>query len=78
MTVDNEVRTYVELEGLRESATSEITLTLSSQGHDKPNVKSFTVMTSPLSLNYPSGFSSTIRYNANNPVNLTCVVEGNL
>lgn len=78
MTVANEVRTYVELEGIRESATSEITLTLSSQGHDKPNVKSFTVVTSPLSLNYPSGFSSTIRYNANSPVNLICVVEGNL
>ena len=78
MIVTNEVRTYVELEGLRESATSEITLTLSSQGHDKPNVKSFTVVTSPLSLNYPSGFSSTIKYNANSPVNLTCVVEGNL
>lgn len=78
MAVTNEVRTYVELEGIRESATSEITLTLSSQGHDKPNIKSFTVVTSPLSLNYPSGFSSTIRYNANSPVNLTCVVEGNL
>lgn len=78
MTVINEVRTYVELEGLRDSATSEITLTLSSQGHDKPNVKSFTVVTSPLSLNYPSGFSSTIKYNAASPVNLTCVVEGNL
>nr|DAF37499.1 MAG TPA: hypothetical protein [Caudoviricetes sp.] len=78
MAVSNEVRTYLELEKLRDSATSEVTLTLSSQGHDKPNIKTFTVITSPLSLNYPSGFSSTVRYSAENPINLTCVVEGNL